>query len=348
MIVVLADDLSGAAELAGLAHRHGLAAELQTDFQPATGPEVLCLDTDSRLLPAEQAAARVAALARTVAATGPDWMFLKCDSVLRGPVLATARAAAAATGKTRIFLAPANPSRGRVIRDGQYFVGPQPLHETAFARDPHHPRFSSRVADLLGGDLTGVTVAEAAELADLVRHARSLDASALPVGAADFFAALLTVRAPRSPRPAAAIGRARKTLLVCGSAAAWPQRRTEAPGSPAFSQPHDPDAIARSLTTDGRALIGIGQETAGAPEFLLAKLAETVTAILPRIQPDRLLLEGGATAATVVRSLGWTRLLVTGAEEDVAALQPGTPGAPVVHIKPGSYPWPRALWPDGR
>jgi uncharacterized protein YgbK (DUF1537 family) len=34
MIVVLADDFSGAAEIAGIAHRHGLSAEVQTDFTP--------------------------------------------------------------------------------------------------------------------------------------------------------------------------------------------------------------------------------------------------------------------------------------------------------------------------
>ena len=62
MIVVIADDLSGAAELAGAALRHGLSAEVQTVFFPDTNADVVCVDTDSRLLPPAEAARKVAAI----------------------------------------------------------------------------------------------------------------------------------------------------------------------------------------------------------------------------------------------------------------------------------------------
>ena len=42
MILVLADDLSGAAELAGIAFAHGLTAEVQTELQPRTEAQVIC------------------------------------------------------------------------------------------------------------------------------------------------------------------------------------------------------------------------------------------------------------------------------------------------------------------
>ena len=41
MIVVIADDLSGATELAAVAHAHGLSAEVQTQFDPATNARVV-------------------------------------------------------------------------------------------------------------------------------------------------------------------------------------------------------------------------------------------------------------------------------------------------------------------
>ena len=50
MILVVADDLSGAAELAGIAFAHGLTAEVQTELQPRTDAQVICLDTDTRRL----------------------------------------------------------------------------------------------------------------------------------------------------------------------------------------------------------------------------------------------------------------------------------------------------------
>ena len=62
MILVLADDLSGAAELGAVAHEHGLSAEVQTAFDPSATADVLLVDLDTRLATAEEAAARVAPL----------------------------------------------------------------------------------------------------------------------------------------------------------------------------------------------------------------------------------------------------------------------------------------------
>src|SRR5512141_1199713 len=104
MIVVLADDLSGAAELAGAALRHGLTAEVQTAFTPGSGADVVCVATDSRSLPAEAAARVVGAITGAIVRAKPDWIFKKCDSLLRGPVLAEARAAARAAGRSRILV----------------------------------------------------------------------------------------------------------------------------------------------------------------------------------------------------------------------------------------------------
>ena len=194
MIVVIADDLTGAAELAGAALAYGLSAEVQTVFEPDTQAEVVCVDTDTRMLPPDQAAACVAAVARAVVATKPAWLFKKCDSVLRGPVLAEARATAAAAGKKRLLILPANPSRQRIIRGGRYLIDGRPLDETAFAHDPAHPRTSALVTALLGEDLAGVETPDIETEADLARLAATTDRSTLSVGAADFFTALLQVR----------------------------------------------------------------------------------------------------------------------------------------------------------
>ena len=48
MIVVIADDLSGAAELAGAAFRLGLTAEVQTLFNSDVSSRVICLDMEGR------------------------------------------------------------------------------------------------------------------------------------------------------------------------------------------------------------------------------------------------------------------------------------------------------------
>ena len=77
MILVVADDLSGAAELAGIAFAHGLTAEVQTELQPRTEAQVICLDTDTRRLEPEAAAAGLRKLTRRLKAASPEFIFKK-------------------------------------------------------------------------------------------------------------------------------------------------------------------------------------------------------------------------------------------------------------------------------
>jgi D-threonate/D-erythronate kinase len=352
MIVVLADDLSGAAELTGGALRHGLSAELQTSFFPGTSTDVICVATDTRSLPAAQAATLVAKITREITAAKPSWIFKKCDSVLRGPVLAEIRAMATVTRKTRCLLIPANPTRGRIIRNGTYFINGQPLHETFFAHDPEHPRTTSGVAELLGGDLKGVEAPDVETTDELMRLAGTVEAHTLPVGAADFFEALLRRRVPARPvQPNSDSSPHGTTLLVCGSAAAWPEREREtaARDIPVFALPHDAAAIVTALGKSRQALVGIGHgpETRGQySSILLGKLADTVATLLRSGAVDRLLLEGGATAAAVMQAVDWTCLRAHAVSaQGQAEFVPLNASGPRIMIKPGSYAWPVDIWP---
>ena len=364
MIAVIADDISGAAELAGAAVRHGLRAEVQTSFDPGSDADVICIDTDTRSMSAQAAAREAGEAARRVAEARPDWVYKKCDSVLRGHVLAELRAVMAATGLLRAVLVPANPSRARVIRGGFLFVNDQPLHATAFARDPEYPRTTSSIGELLGGDLGGLAAPDADCEADLIRHAALADAGTLAGGGVDFFEALLARRgfAPaagaeipgrygRSSAGSSGSGLPSVTLAVCGSAQVWGKRRQQARdrGIPTFSLPLSAEQIAGALRSSRRALIGIGDgpATGGvASPALAGMLAEASAAVLREAPVTRMLLEGGATAAAVVRGLGWSRLCSHGAPAPgIGTLRPFKAASPIVSIKPGSYDWPAELWP---
>jgi len=48
MIVVIADDFSGAAEIAGVAWRYGLNSVIQTDSDLTMNYDVVVIDTDTR------------------------------------------------------------------------------------------------------------------------------------------------------------------------------------------------------------------------------------------------------------------------------------------------------------
>ena len=66
MIVVIADDLSGATEVAGLARRYGCRVVLRRDQAAAGLPpcDVVVYDTDTRDKPAAQAVKRVSGLVK--------------------------------------------------------------------------------------------------------------------------------------------------------------------------------------------------------------------------------------------------------------------------------------------
>ena len=184
-VVALADDLSGAAEVAALL---GLPARLalrpaDLGLSPAPG-EAVVVDLDSRYLDEGAAAAAVRAAVRAAGAVGrvssragrdadrdlaearafravnsgavdggPLW-FKKCDSLLRGPV--GAEAAAFAEDAEVLVVATALPAARRVVRGGVVLVDGVPLHESAAWRAEERAAPRSVAGALAPLPVTGV------------------------------------------------------------------------------------------------------------------------------------------------------------------------------------------------
>ena len=128
MIAVIADDITGAAEIAGIGYDYGLKVVLTRqleDHLPAC--DLLVCITNTRSLPKEEAISQSLALGKKLTALGIDTLFKKTDSVLRGHVLAELEALLEATDKQGALLLPANPSLGRQIIGGIYYVNQQPI-----------------------------------------------------------------------------------------------------------------------------------------------------------------------------------------------------------------------------
>jgi uncharacterized protein YgbK (DUF1537 family) len=386
MIAILADDFTGAAEVGAVALRYGLSAQVQDRFEDDVAANVLVLNTHSRSLPPREAVAIVTETAWPLRQQA-RWVYKKIDSVLRGPVVAEVQAALSALGLERALLVPANPSLGRTIRDGQYFIGGVPLHQTAFATDPEFPAQTSDMLALLDygkkspvamlepGQVLparGIFVGQAAHTADLAAWAAKVDATTLPVGGAEFLAAILEAKGhARVPQPAQPPLRSdRPMLLVCGSApahAAETVQQARAHGVEVLPMPDEllaekaekaaeadgPAIVQRwagraceALTRRGSAVVSIGEGTdrGGCPQTMVDRLADVVVAVLGRMRVSHVCVEGGATAWTLMRRLGWRRFRVhRELAPGVASLQVFG-GGPGVTIKPGSYAWPEEIW----
>lgn len=377
MIAVIADDFTGAAELAGIGYRFGLAVEVQTSVVPETTAELLVIDTDSRSIPQDIAVGRVKAIMHELIGMPIDWIFKKTDSVLRGHVLAELTAVADALNVQSTLLVPANPGVGKTIRNGEYFIDDRPLHQTHFANDPGYPATTSEVKRLLGGlpESIGIArpgtglppkplvVGEASSPRDVQRWAQCLLERMLPAGGAEFFGALLQTRGHKAqPSGAFSYGQARRPLLFISGSASQQSRQflqvVSNLGLPVCLLPCSVRAVDRAclrrwLTDIQRALsqsniviAAIGQLVSGkaaVSQALPAFVAEMVKRVLERRPIEDLIIEGGATASRIIRTLGWRRFRVT--EE----ILPGVVRMQVMNqstsltVKPGSYPLPAEL-----
>ena len=122
MIVVIADDFTGAAELAGISLRYGLSVTVYLDNVVDADTDVVIISTDSRSMQKAAAVYCTAEAVETLMKYQPTLLYKKIDSVLRGYVMEELKVQMELTEKKKIFILPSNPSLGRTISDGEYFV----------------------------------------------------------------------------------------------------------------------------------------------------------------------------------------------------------------------------------
>lgn len=354
MIAVIADDITGAAEVAGIACRLGLRVCLSTagtQFSTVNSHDVLVIAADTRSMTEEEAAAESHRVGEIVASL-PDVsdIFKKTDSALRGHVVAELKALLAVTRYDSALYLPANPSKGRIISGGEYFIGEKPLHLTDFAFDPEFPAFSSRLSERLPGCAdAGIMWADAESTADIEEAVAAATPSTMLAGAADLFTAFLRHRLPGaqdSPAPGVTPDMS-DIIVVCGST----QSRPEIIGAPVSYMPRDvydgasaDDWIADTCREYSRnhsitLAISHSHRTGHDVAAYLRKVTARIThRLIEEHTPAWLVIEGGATAYAVMSELGWSSLEI---ETEIA---PGvicmkSSGGTHVILKPGSYPW---------
>ena len=367
--VVIADDITGAAEIAGVAWRMGCKVSFTTspDGIDTTNADVAVLATDTRSMNRDEAIAvteRIVGVLRDAPVTR---IFKKTDSVLRGHVAAELKVLMGA-GFDRALLLPANPSKGRCIVQGEYLVDGVPLCDTVFGRDPEFPARTARVEELVGDGArcvtagigvleAGISVGECRSEDDIAAFVdRFGDGTVLFAGAADTFRALLAAAGcvQRETVPFGGLGNAR-TLAVFGSTV-----RHNVMQQPFFRRNRvavsdmpdevfagaDPqlwcDAMRRECADADAAVLRIPQQTevdSSRARWLRSAMAAATACAVGWYAPRELVIEGGATAFAVLDALGWDDFTVDReVAPGVVRLRHAASGV-CVTFKPGSYPW---------
>ena len=150
MIIVLADDFSGAAEIGGIAGGYGLSVEILLKQDSLTDADLLVIDSNTRSLTEVEAVRIVSLLSRQIMHQAAEWLFIKIDSVLRGHITAELQAISVILNRKGVLIAPANPSQGRILTAGTYTIDGIPLNRTALAADPDFPRRSAKIREPSG------------------------------------------------------------------------------------------------------------------------------------------------------------------------------------------------------
>lgn len=368
---IIADDLTGAADAAaayGPTHSSSVILDVDADW-PDT--EILSINTESRYLPAPEAASAVSsAVGRALGQNRA--VFKKIDSLLRGNVGVEVAAALAAftqgRGGALALIAPAFPATGRSTRGGLVHVGGVPHTGGTFGGDTAAAvaagglavsvvaaglertpgELARHLRDLQAQGITAVVLDAGSdrELGNIAAAAQLLDFPALLVGSGGLAAQITAGRSDSpvrgaQPRP---VGR---TLTVIGSYSGLARQQTDALVA----------AGAEHIMLDHASLAG-----PAVPRLVAAAMARTDVVLTPdpmgvidKSQAlvvaealarataagighcDALVLTGGETATAVLKALGAGSFTVLGEIEPgvVLSLLPGP--LPLLVTKAGAF-----------
>ncbi len=344
-LIVIADDLTGAADSASLLTGRGPTSVVLDVDAPWPEDTVLAVDTDSRHCDPRTAQERVLAVAERAGRLGAQ-VVKKIDSTLRGNIAAELRAMTEAVGgRVLLVVAPAFPATGRTTHGGVVHVGAERL--TAHGSDGDVVallgRGGIRATHLPQGDRLAARMSQAHEagFAAVVVDAESDEDLAAVVGAADEMAGrailvgsggLTRPLAGAAPPPQrAGVDARRSTLVVIGSysepARAQRSRLVKTGVTPLL--PADASRL-RAALRDGPVVLS---PDPSAPVLrteataVARQIAEAVAGVVDDI--DTLVLTGGETARAVLTGAGVSRLVVVG------ELEPGVVHAHVPELDLG-------------
>jgi uncharacterized protein YgbK (DUF1537 family) len=154
-VLAIADDMTGALEVGAKLSQLGSSVSTDMNFTFSRERNVVVIDTETRHVPGEEAAAKIYQIARAARALEIEIVYKKTDSTLRGNVGPEIRALARAYPEKSIVFLPAYPMLGRTVRQGHLLVDGEPVHRSAFAHDALNPVGTSYVLDVLAeGELS--------------------------------------------------------------------------------------------------------------------------------------------------------------------------------------------------
>ena len=180
-MIIISDDLTGAADCGVKFVEEGLSAEviLKTEYNTKAEVKIFCTENRGKSL--KEAKQVVSEVAQN---NNGERLFKKIDSTLRGHIGGELEAVLEESQADIIFLCSALPEQGRTIKKGICFLKNQEIHKTVLAKDPLNPIIHSRITDIIARESSlpvtevspGICIEEIYELYEKATRIFSFDA----------------------------------------------------------------------------------------------------------------------------------------------------------------------------
>ena len=382
MIAVIADDFTGAAEIGGIGIRHGFDVTILNNSVEEVNSDILIIATDTRSQLSPESGRVINKITRALLLLQQDFIYKKVDSLLRGNVGEELMVQLEASKKSRALIIPANPALKRTIQEGVYYVDGVPIEEYSFSGGAEGRRKSSRVQDLIGKEarpftsiistgeslpVEGLIIGNTTSDDDLAAWVQKIDSRTIPAGSSGFFDALLQTNSSFNGRKQPPMKLGERAVYVCGSAFV-PSRqlvqKAKESGQSVMYMPANifstaenffinvsgwADEIIQELNSSDKVILAVDEINSSENENLALKIKETFAEVLhlvmEEIEINELIIEGGATAYSIIKKLGYKKFF------PVQELGPGVIRMKVegnnnlfLTLKPGSYQWPNSIW----
>lgn len=354
MIAVIADDFTGAAELAGISLRYGLSVSVHLDNKIDVSADVVIISTDSRSMQKAAAIYCTADAVESIMLYEPSLVYKKIDSVLRGYVIDEVKVQMELSEKSKALILPANPSLQRIIANGEYFIQGKKITETGFVHDPEFPIISAGVTAMIQDKtvqvlkhedwlpLEGIVIGESENTQDINAWAEIIDETWMLAGAGDFYMSLLQSHYEEQPQQKFELQSPH--LYVCGTA--FKERKEFLKKSNCCS--YLPDDVTEEwlektgniIKEQSKAIIAIDESIQSALE-LRTTMAKAVKEIVARENVKEIFIEGGSTAAAVLDELNIKKL--TPVNELSRGVVKMKAEDLFITVKPGSYQLPEEI-----
>lgn len=381
MIAVISDDFTGAAEIGGIALRNGFSVTIDTSVNVNYSCDILVIATNTRSLCKIDAQKQIKEVTEELLKLHPDFIYKKTDSLLRGKIGDELDVQLAVSGKKKVLLVPANPSMNRTIVDGIYYINKIPLMESNFFGDDFDKGTTSSVLDMIGNEYRdqsfsislgqkmpqeGFIIGNTPKNEDLMGWANLIDDSMLPAGGASFFNAILKKIKKEKNETTKTLLFGKKALYVCGSnhlPSREVVRKVKDEGGSVLYMPKSifckenyeeiiqdwANEIILEIEKTSKVIIAIDSlecdGVADIPFRIKEIFATAVKIVLEKVCLDELLIEGGATAYSIIEHLEYKKFYP---EQELAqgVIRMRIEQVKEMHLtlKPGSYQWTESIW----